>query len=412
MATPGGRARPIHIAATFPPGAPALPARTPPRLAALLLALLALAPLPVPAAQIHVTTELDATGGPACTLRDAILAAETDFAIGGCTAGSGADTIDLAALRGTVELVAPLPTIGGADQGTAIVGPGADLLAVSGSAQFVVFTTTGLLATNRIAALTIRDGAGHCVYAEGNTVIEDARVTGCSGGAALDTGNVGNTLRVERTLVDANGGFAIRVGGVAGSGRLVLVDSTVSGNAGGLFFQNADGPGALHRLYASTLADNGTANLVVGFDQQAAIDGILLRAAASPPAPNCTLQGVGDPQSSPPNLISTNSVADDASCALAGAGDQQVADVLLGALADNGGPTATRALLEGSPAIDAGASACNGPDGPLAADQRGALRPRGAACDIGAFEVPEAGGALGGLAALAPLGLLRRRRLR
>jgi hypothetical protein len=58
-------------------------------------------------------------------------------------------------------------------------------------------------------------------------------------------------------------------------------------------------------------------------------------------------------------------------------------DPLLAALANNGGPTRTQALLPGSPAIDAGSN----PQG-LTFDQRGAGFPRvfGAAPDIGAFE--------------------------
>ena len=55
------------------------------------------------------------------------------------------------------------------------------------------------------------------------------------------------------------------------------------------------------------------------------------------------------------------------------------ADAGLGALADNGGPTQTFALLAGSPAIDAGNST-------LTTDQRGFKRPQGRAPDIGAFE--------------------------
>ena len=56
-------------------------------------------------------------------------------------------------------------------------------------------------------------------------------------------------------------------------------------------------------------------------------------------------------------------------------------DALLGALADNGGPTWTHALLAGSPAIDAADdAACP------ATDQRGVTRPQGAAPDIGAYE--------------------------
>jgi len=56
-------------------------------------------------------------------------------------------------------------------------------------------------------------------------------------------------------------------------------------------------------------------------------------------------------------------------------------DPLLGALADNGGPTQTMALLVGSPAIDAGMDI-----GCPATDQRGIPRPFGPHCDIGAYE--------------------------
>jgi beta-glucanase (GH16 family) len=63
------------------------------------------------------------------------------------------------------------------------------------------------------------------------------------------------------------------------------------------------------------------------------------------------------------------------------ASDIIVWDALIGALADNGGPTWTHALLPGSPAIDAGDDAlCP------ATDQRGVTRPQGAQCDIGAYE--------------------------
>jgi len=56
-------------------------------------------------------------------------------------------------------------------------------------------------------------------------------------------------------------------------------------------------------------------------------------------------------------------------------------DPLLGPLADNGGFTLTHALLEGSPAIDAG-----DPETCPETDQRGVLRPQGEGCDIGAYE--------------------------
>jgi len=59
-------------------------------------------------------------------------------------------------------------------------------------------------------------------------------------------------------------------------------------------------------------------------------------------------------------------------------------DPLLGALANNGGPTQTFALLAGSPAIDG--VTVNAPNSAPATDQRGVGRPQGVRYDIGSFE--------------------------
>ena len=74
------------------------------------------------------------------------------------------------------------------------------------------------------------------------------------------------------------------------------------------------------------------------------------------------------------NIIETNV---DGSC-----GTAITDDPALGPLQDNGGPTFTHALLEGSPAIDAI------PPGfcLVSMDQRGVMRPIGDGCDIGAYE--------------------------
>jgi len=57
-------------------------------------------------------------------------------------------------------------------------------------------------------------------------------------------------------------------------------------------------------------------------------------------------------------------------------------------LADNGGPTQTRALLFGSPAIDAGDDCVCGLSSPtVLTDQRGIARPQANHVDIGAFEM-------------------------
>ena len=74
-------------------------------------------------------------------------------------------------------------------------------------------------------------------------------------------------------------------------------------------------------------------------------------------------------------------------------GDQVIGDAPpgLGALADNGGPTQTHALLTGSPAIDKGPPSTSCP--PPATDQRGVSRPQDGdadatpVCDIGSFEL-------------------------
>jgi CSLREA domain-containing protein len=75
-------------------------------------------------------------------------------------------------------------------------------------------------------------------------------------------------------------------------------------------------------------------------------------------------------------------------------------DPLLSPLADNGGPTLTELPQPGSPAIDAGTpgGCTNNLGAVLTTDQRGAARPVGAACDVGATEA----GATPTLTALSP----------
>jgi CSLREA domain-containing protein len=71
--------------------------------------------LPVPqsvgAANLTVNTETDASGGAQCTLRNAIQAANTDSAVGGCPAGSGADVITFANNTDVIVLSNTLPTV-------------------------------------------------------------------------------------------------------------------------------------------------------------------------------------------------------------------------------------------------------------------------------------------------------------
>jgi hypothetical protein len=151
-----------------------------------------------------------------------------------------------------------------------------------------------------------------------------------------------------------------RIGGVAA----LVLNATVTGN------RAAVEAGGVH----------GSANLVIrnsivsGNTAPSAPD---LRAADFP-----TVYGP-----IPSNLLLANSAIGSSSGftpnTLSGSNLPYGADLRLGPLADNGGPTRTHALLPGSPAIDAGSN----PAG-LAYDQRGPnfARVHGVA-DIGAFEV-------------------------
>ena len=87
-------------------------------------------------------------------------------------------------------------------------------------------------------------------------------------------------------------------------------------------------------------------------------------------------------------------VVSDASCGLGATGDQQAVDPLLSGLADNGGPTRTMLLRAGSPALDVIPPATVGLCAAGATDQRGAARPQGSGCDVGAAEGSTATGSV------------------
>jgi hypothetical protein len=169
-------------------------------------------------------------------------------------------------------------------------------------------------------------------------------------------------------------------------GNATVINSTLSGNEsvgwhGAAVFQT---DGVLD-LVNSTVADNtspaGTGALFVGTFTDAGATMTLTNTIVSDnSALGCFAGFFG---AGPVSLTSVgHNIASDGSCNLTAAGDQPDTDPLLGPLADNGGPTLTHALGAGSPAIDAAdAAVCP------ATDQRGVIRPQGAGCDVGAFEI-------------------------
>ena len=146
-------------------------------------------------------------------------------------------------------------------------------------------------------------------------------------------------------------------GGIDGTapGGLLLGDSTLTNNAS--FNSALTGGGIEDAPYANPINSILAGNRSYKEDQSTS-----------------ALSNCADPVSS-----GGSNLSDGTDCGLDQPGDQQGAPVLLGPLADNGGPTDTEAVLPGSLALDHGF--CTEP-----LDQRGVSRPRGSACDIGAYE--------------------------
>jgi len=189
-----------------------------------------------------------------------------------------------------------------------------------------------------------------------------------------------------------------RGGGIQTAGTVTLIQSVVSDNsapAGGGVAIDADG-----FLYApaSTISDNtGTAITTAGSYQltnttvSGGLNGEPGSSGGSNFVVNTILTGPGPAFSgtiaATPHSNWTGNLASDSTCGLAPAEGTQGEDPRLGSLRNNRGATDTRALQEGSPAINAG-----NPSFCIGSDQRGAAAV--GTCDKGAFEfggqVPEA----------------------
>jgi predicted outer membrane repeat protein len=210
-------------------------------------------------------------------------------------------------------------------------------------------------------------GEGGALYiADG--IIRDSVISGNAVGstkkfAAQGAGiwNFG-TLRIENsTIANNTSGAQSQGAGIYNDGALILDNSTVAGNSAGLSSMgagvfNEDGDGA----------SVSSANTIVARNSAPAGPDILGAFISR------GYNVIGD--------ISGNSGATGA--------DFINIDPLLGPLQDNGGPTATMALLPRSVAIDHGDPAFdpNAFATPLMTDQRGALRVDNGRLDIGAYE--------------------------
>jgi CSLREA domain-containing protein len=405
----------------------------------------ALALLVAPGAAASTTFRVTRTDDPApgsctagsCSLREAVTAANADAAPDVVLLPAGTFTLSRGPLP---DIAQPLTVTGaGADvtrvTGATATGLSAPLRAgvavVSAPATFADLTLSGNTATvDDPATQSITVAAAGALVANATSLTLLRTVVSAnaqSSQAAVGAGGVagsGSTLNVIDSTISSNektrSGTVVAGGLASGSGELVLrgstinannatvtaasvaagglaanagsadiVNSTISGNAvgpGGTVGQRTGGlaastaAGASVSIRFSTVAGNrsdstGAANLRLAGDT--GLTASIVAGGGAAAGPNCAAAG---------GFASGGSNLEDAAtCGLAGAGDLTGRDPQLGPLADNGGPTATRALAQSSPAVDAvqgaAGAACPG------TDQRATRRPQLAACDIGSFEL-------------------------
>lgn len=221
-------------------------------------------------------------------------------------------------------------------------------------------------------------GGGIIAFSTSNLTLDgvtlNANSTGGDGGGIAASGliTITNSTFSENSAYDG-GGLLVNSGTATLTNVTLSANHALTGYGGGICACNGASPA---NLFNVTLSDN-TAPANQGGGLAGEFGGTLnlknTIVASSGVGGDC----VGSFTSLGHNLNS------DATCmALIATGDLTNTNPRLGPLFLNApGATLTRALLPRSPAIDAGDN-----NGCPPTDQRGVLRPQGAACDIGAYE--------------------------
>jgi len=301
-----------------------------------------------------------------------------------------------------------------------IIGSDAATTIVDGGGVGTVFSVCGIISCTitpnkthaALSKLTIRDGSGPFGAGGGvsNSGILTVTYSTISGNSAGNGGGIFNNFGATLTITNStiSGNSATGTGGGGGiinheGGTLTITKSTISGNRssyGGGGVKNFRGTLTITN---STISGNsakyagGIQNYALLKISNSTISGnIAMRGGGIVSRESSVLQNTILANNSGRNCVGTvtsngYNLSSDKSCNFNGPGDMNQTDAKLGKLGNYGGPTQTRPLLLGSPAIDAGnPNGCTDGNGNLLkTDQRGKPRPDpgdASGCDIGAYE--------------------------
>ena len=230
------------------------------RLGAFVVALVVLGSLgvaQVAAGSITVNSLADvAANDGACTLREAIIAANTDTASGAasgeCSAGAAGTNGITFSTSGTINLSADLPSIAS----NLAIDAGNNIIVNGGGANSAFTITSGVVALGQITiqnALNTAGGSG--ISNDGTLTVSDTTITANSspdsGGGIANTG----TLIINNSII-SNNSSGVGVGGQGGglfnnAGTLTINNSTITGNS-------ADGGGGLANSAGIVTINNST----------------------------------------------------------------------------------------------------------------------------------------------------------